>query len=177
MVKSQMTRQQCTNSSGMRGSKTGVEWEAERETKEDKEVWGSKWWMWSLPNKQTWHRDGCEDLGNVESSYQHGTSNTLQPAGERKLPYNAARTGIRYGRDALTVSMVGTVLYSRCTETTVPCSPYWTCIQYGSHAPTARKMQAPNSSWWNHKRHNNDQQEQQDNNAQTHQEWEGARQG
>jgi hypothetical protein len=38
MVKSQMTRQQCTNSPGMRGSKTGVEREAERERKEDKEV-------------------------------------------------------------------------------------------------------------------------------------------
>jgi hypothetical protein len=44
MVKSQTTRQQsarrtrqqCTNSPEMRGSKTGVEREAERERKEDK---------------------------------------------------------------------------------------------------------------------------------------------
>jgi hypothetical protein len=34
-----MTRQQCSNSPGMRGSKTGVEREAERERKkEEKEV-------------------------------------------------------------------------------------------------------------------------------------------
>jgi hypothetical protein len=36
-------------------------------------------------------------------------------------------------------SMVQTVLYRRCTETTVPCSPYCTCIQYGSDASTERK--------------------------------------
>ena len=35
-------------------------------------------------------------------------------------------------------SMVQTVLYSGCTEVAVPCSLYWTCIQYGSDAPTAR---------------------------------------
>jgi hypothetical protein len=46
MVKSQTTlqqstrttRQRCTKSSGMRGSTTGVEREAERERKEEKEV-------------------------------------------------------------------------------------------------------------------------------------------
>ncbi len=36
-------------------------------------------------------------------------------------------------------SMVQTVLYRRCMETTLPCSPYCTCIRYGSDAPTARK--------------------------------------
>ncbi len=119
------------------------------------------------------------DVVCVDSLYQqHVTNVTVQPAGERKLPYNAAHhTGIRYSRDALKVSMVGMVLYSRCTETTVPCSPYWTCVQYGSDVPTVKKKKSPNSSWWNHKQHNNNQQQPQDNNAQTHQEWEGARQG
>ena len=36
-------------------------------------------------------------------------------------------------------SMVQTVLYSRCTETTIPCSPYCTSIQYSSYTPTVRK--------------------------------------
>ena len=35
-------------------------------------------------------------------------------------------------------SMVKTVLYSGCAEAAVLCSPYCTCIQYGSDAPTAR---------------------------------------
>jgi hypothetical protein len=87
-----------------------------------------------------WHHNGCKDLGHVKLSYQHGTNAIVQSAGEWKLPNDAARTGIRYGRDALTVSMVVTVLYSRCTETLLPCSPYWTCIQYGSDAPTVRKQ-------------------------------------
>jgi hypothetical protein len=73
-------------------------------------------------------------------------------------------------------NIVQTVLYSGCTEAAVPCSPYNTCIQYGSDAPTLRKKQSPNSSWRNHKRQVNKQQERQDNNAQTHQEQEGSRQ-
>ena len=128
-------------------AQTHKEWEGDSdrerswwERKEEKEVWGRKWWMWSLPNKQMWHHNGCKDLGHVKLSYQHGTNAIVQSAGEWKLPNDAARTGIRYGRDALTVSMVVTVLYSRCTETLLPCSPYWTCIQYGSDAPTVRKQ-------------------------------------
>jgi hypothetical protein len=30
-------------------------------------------------------------------------------------------------------NMVQTIVYSGCTETTVPCSPYCTCIRYGSN--------------------------------------------
>ncbi len=36
-------------------------------------------------------------------------------------------------------SMVQMVLYRRCTETTLPCRPYCTCIRYGGDEPTARK--------------------------------------
>ena len=59
-------------------------------------------------------------------------------AGARKLPYDAASTCIRYGSDATTVSMVRMVLYSRWTETTVPCSPYCTGIRYSSDTPTVK---------------------------------------
>ncbi len=52
-------------------------------------------------------------------------------------------------------SMVQMVLYSGCTETAAPCSPYCTCIQYGSNAPTIRKKKSPNSSWWNRKQQDN----------------------
>ena len=35
-------------------------------------------------------------------------------------------------------SMVQMVLYSRYMETTVPCSPYCTCLRYDGNAPTER---------------------------------------
>ena len=47
------TSQQCSNSQETRGSETVVEREAEGERKEEKEVWGRKWWSMLSSQKKT----------------------------------------------------------------------------------------------------------------------------